>query len=112
MPLYAVSSGQPVDAVVFASLRPGECRYQGLAREPGSFPSVAAFADSSEGQAIGGWQGLLDRWRTNLEGLGQAFRAGDCRVDPKDYPQTCRYCPLTTLCRVRALHGGAGGHHD
>ena len=35
-----------------------------------------------------------------LHGLSTAFAAGDARVDPKSYPQTCIYCGQRMLCRL------------
>ena len=28
------------------------------------------------------------------------FAAGNARVDPKRYPQTCRYCEVKPFCRI------------
>jgi len=30
----------------------------------------------------------------------QDFMAGEARVSPKQYPQTCTYCELKPLCRI------------
>jgi hypothetical protein len=38
-----------------------------------------------------------------LEQLAHDYLAGHAEVAPKRYPQTCEYCELGALCRVREL---------
>jgi RecB family exonuclease len=91
LPIYAVASQEPVAAVAFAKVRPGEMRYMGFSREKDSLPRV---------RKAEAWQPLLQSWSEEAEALGTAFAAGAARVDPKNELQTCRYCDLQTLCRV------------
>jgi probable DNA repair protein len=42
----------------------------------------------------------LEDWRSVLVGLAEDFHLGDARVDPKLYPNTCKYCALRTFCRL------------
>jgi ATP-dependent helicase/nuclease subunit B len=46
------------------------------------------------------WPAQLTAWRDTLNHLADDFRRGDARVDPKEFPQTCTYCGLMSLCRV------------
>ncbi|HTD91938.1 MAG TPA: hypothetical protein VK663_14830, partial [Burkholderiales bacterium] len=39
-------------------------------------------------------------WRADLARLAAGFVAGDAAVDPKNYPQTCRYCDVQPFCRI------------
>jgi hypothetical protein len=49
---------------------------------------------------ISGWAELLDRWRSQLEGLGAEFVGGEAAVIPADPKKTCQYCDLFPLCRI------------
>jgi ATP-dependent helicase/nuclease subunit B len=97
LPLYAVDmrQRQPVAAALFAQLRTGELGFNGLASRIGIAPKVKPVGDTEAE-----WQTQLDAWQTVLTALAEAYRAGDARVNPKQYPQTCEYCGLQALCRV------------
>jgi probable DNA repair protein len=91
LPLYAVNAGETVSAVAFARLKTGGMRLMGHSRDAGVMPKVKQYRD---------WDALLAGWKKELDALGNAFAAGDARVDPKRLAQTCRYCELAPLCRV------------
>lgn len=101
LPLYAVDMRQrkPVAAALFAQLRTGDLGFNGLASRIGIAPKV---------KPVGGteaeWQTHLDTWQTTLTTLAEAYRAGDARVDPKEFPRTCEHCGLQALCRVYERH--------
>ncbi len=97
LPLYAVDmrQRQPVAAALFAQLRTGDLGFNGLASRIGIAPKV-----KPAGETDGVWQVQLDAWQTILTRLAEAFRAGDARVDPKEFPDTCKHCGLQALCRV------------
>jgi probable DNA repair protein len=101
LPLYAIDmrQRQPVAAALFAQLRAGELGFNGLAARAGIAPKVKAAGDT---EAV--WQTQLDAWQTTLTTLAEAYRAGDARVDPKKFPQTCEHCGLQALCRVHERH--------
>ena len=101
LPLYAIDmrQRQPVAAALFAQLRAGELGFNGLATRAGIAPKVKAAGDT---EAV--WQAQLDAWQTTLTTLAEAYRAGDARVEPKKFPQTCEYCGLQALCRVHERH--------
>ena len=113
LPLYAVDmhKRQPVAAALFAQLRAGDLGFKGLAARSGIAPKVKPVGDTEAE-----WQAQLDAWQTTLTTLAESFRAGDARVDPKKFPQTCEHCGLQALCRVHERHpeivedesGGAG----
>jgi len=96
LPAYAlaVQTEQPVAALLFAQLRPGDLAFKGVAAEEGIAPRI------KPGRNAPPWGERLDRWQTTLTGLAEAFRQGDARVDPKEFPQTCEHCPFPALCRV------------
>lgn len=101
LPLYAIDmrQRQPVAAALFAQLRAGDLAFNGLAARTGIAPRV-----KPAGENEGAWQAQLDAWQTTLTTLAEAFRAGDARVDPKKFPQTCEHCGLQALCRVHERH--------
>jgi hypothetical protein len=60
----------------------------------------------------GDWPAQLVAWRETLHALGEQFRSGLARVDPKRYPHTCQYCDLATLCRVSELRAQEADDED
>lgn len=109
LPLYAINSGEPVSAVVFAKLKTGGMRFMGYSREDKAIPGVKQYHD---------WDGLMGDWKKELHRLGSAFAGSEATVDPKKLGQTCRYCELQPLCRVHerfsalALDQGEDGTTD
>ena len=101
LPLYAIDmrQRQPVAAVLFAQLRTGDLGFNGLASRIGIAPKLKPVGDTEAE-----WQTQLDTWRTTLTTLAEAYRAGDARVDPKEFPRTCEHCGLQALCRVHERH--------
>jgi ATP-dependent helicase/nuclease subunit B len=79
LPLYAVTSKEPVSGVMFAQVVPGEMKF---VRPKGDL-----------GEQLTSWKVVLDR-------LGHEFAAGHAAVAPKQPPKTCRYCGFGALCRV------------
>ena len=102
LPIYALAQNN-VAAVAFAQLRKDDARFLGIAADAGLAPGVEPVAEIKEAAALGSWKGLLADWRRVIDGLGEAFRAGDARVDPKDGFRTCEHCDLGPLCRIREL---------
>jgi ATP-dependent helicase/nuclease subunit B len=100
LPLYSLQSGDALGAVLFARIRPGESGWIGVTRDEHVAPKVKAFDQTGDAVAVGGWGGLLAHWRAVLTRLGEAFRAGDAAVDPRDGGKPCAYCGLTPLCRI------------
>jgi hypothetical protein len=104
LPLYAVSSDADISGVAFVQLRAREVAFKGVTRDAGVLPEVDAFAASKTLSAqFANWPALLDTWRTVLEQLARDYLAGHAEVAPKRTPQTCEYCALGALCRVREL---------
>ena len=91
LPLYAVTNGQQVAAIVFASLKPGKLGFVGQTDDDDIFPKVKQDADLL-------WQEKLDNWEQILIQLANDFRKGNAIVDPTS--TACRYCDLHSLCRI------------
>ena len=107
LPLYATAYAtgamhagpQPVGAIAFGQLRPGETRIVAVAAREDLLPGARVIAADEVAIAQPGWEGLLDDWRDVLERLAQQFVRGDAAVAPKAVSLTCRHCPLSALCR-------------
>jgi probable DNA repair protein len=102
LPLYGLAQ-QNTTAVAFAQIRKDDTCFLGLAHAAGVAPNVKPLAEAREASAFGSWPALLAEWRRVLDALGEAFRAGDARVAPKNATLTCEYCDLGPLCRVQEL---------
>lgn len=99
LPLYLVTTEPGAVALAFASVRAGRKAYAGVARDDDLLPGVKALADAQPEYAD--WAALVAAWRDELERLALQFAAGVAAVDPKRPPQTCRFCDLGPLCRIR-----------
>jgi len=114
LPLYAEfgldhTQGE-VGGLVLARLRAGECKFEGKVRH-----------------ARGTLRGDLNRrtnlvqkpltpedmaaWRGAIEQLAEDFLAGRSDVNPRNYPETCEWCGLQSLCRIQEMQGTIG-HED
>jgi probable DNA repair protein len=105
LPLYALTRAVPPDGLAFARVARGECAFAGLAQRADIAPDIELFAPAKS--RADDWPKQLDAWRQTLAALGEQFRSGLARVDPKRYPGTCDTCHLRTLCRVEDLFGRA-----
>jgi ATP-dependent helicase/nuclease subunit B len=100
LPLYAVSAEEPPAAIAFAQLKPGACKFDGLAEEEGLLPGVKPPKELS-------WEEQLAAWRETIELLWDEFAAGRADVDPKDDYAPCGQCHLQAMCRVAESKEGA-----
>jgi len=112
LPLYAAFAEPESVGAAFAQLGAGRARFVGLTSEEGLLPAVRTPAKSSRSGAEADWPAQRVFWRAELTRLAEDFAAGRAEVDPKKWPETCRYCGLQALCRVReqraALVAGDG----
>jgi RecB family exonuclease len=102
LPLYATSLAEPVAAVIFGRVRKGEAGFVGLADEDGIAPEVPDLA--SENRLSGDLRAmvdLLDKWREKLDLLADEVSSGEAAVAPASIQESCRYCELHPLCRIR-----------
>lgn len=112
LPLYLVAAEPEAAAVAFAQVRAGKQGYIGLARDGDLLPGVKAYADSRQRGEHGVWPALVAAWQAELERLATQFAAGHAEVDPKRPPQTCQYCDLGPLCRIRERSGEVIGDEE
>ncbi len=91
LPLYAVYSHYPIDAISFAQLCADEITFKTASKQQNILPNDKQIE----------WDKQCIEWKQTLEKLAQDFYTGNAQVDPKNKHQTCRYCQLKTLCRVK-----------
>jgi probable DNA repair protein len=100
LPLYLVSTEPDAAAVAFAQVRTGDMKFAGLARDADILPDARTLPDGKLRQAAPSWAQQVEAWRAGLTRIAAEFSAGDARVDPKRYPDTCRYCDVKPFCRI------------
>ncbi|PTN10707.1 PD-(D/E)XK nuclease family protein [Nitrosomonas aestuarii] len=103
LPLYLVMVQPDIpDAagVVFASVKPGQMDFSGIAREQELLPGVKAFNEIKACANFSTWDKLIARWKQDFINLADGFLNGDASVLPKNYPLTCQYCEIKPFCRI------------
>ena len=111
LPLYTqLLDPQQVEGVSFAVLRHSATEYRGLARSeqgPGIATGIAGATAKTDAE-MEDWEALQAHWAAVLAQLAQEFLDGHAAVAPRDARNTCRFCGLEALCRIRDGTGGLG----
>ncbi len=105
LPLYLISAEPNAIAVAFAYVKTRSMGFVGIARDEDLLLGMKALSESFQRQQYESWTVLIDSWRNSLEALAKGFSSGDARVDPKQYPITCRYCDIQPFCRIHERIG-------
>jgi ATP-dependent helicase/nuclease subunit B len=103
LPLYAVYGNvENVSGLLFARIRAGSTGFVGrVANAQEQFQ-----ADLTAGSALMSQpynNSMKEGWQRALLVLADEFLRGEASVDPKEGPETCKYCPLPGLCRIAEL---------
>ncbi len=106
LPIYAVTADAPVAGVLFARLKIGSVGFRGLVDTHPIAPGANATGDDPS------LEETIDGWRVVLDQLGRDFRDGRAGVDPKDRRTSCKYCSLSTLCRINEAAQQDGGPRE
>jgi probable DNA repair protein len=106
IPLYAITCPEPPSALAFARVARGESAFLGVASREGVAPGVQAFVPEKYNECSD-WSQLIESWRTVLQDLAIAFRAGAVPVAPKKRAETCNLCDYAFFCRVSEVVDGA-----
>ena len=116
LPAYAVlrqgsaSDETPLAGIAFAGLHPRNVDLTVVGSLPEVFPVVAgARINPRQNLSPEGLRQQQEEWRTTLTRLAEDFVAGVAVVDPKKIGETCRYCALSLLCRIREVEGVTNG---
>ncbi|MFQ5585610.1 MAG: PD-(D/E)XK nuclease family protein [Thermodesulfobacteriota bacterium] len=119
LPLYTLAGRY--DAIAFAQVRIGDCRFKGVATESDILPGIKAFKEDSRWLkkiAIEEWDAMLEQWRDVVINLVNDFMSGNASVDPLPYSggkSACDYCEQMPLCRIfegEPLHRDGGDEND
>jgi ATP-dependent helicase/nuclease subunit B len=97
LPLYAVvAEAGRLGGVAFGVVRAGkEMSWKSFAGDESVMRRPAKMAAET-------FTAQVEDWREVLTNLAEQFAAGDARVAPKIFPQTCERCGQRLLCRVDA----------
>ncbi len=88
--VYAATTTEPVDGLLFGQLAPDDVRFVGHTN-----------GKQVEGRSVGApkdWDGFLEKSRQNVSKLAGEFVAGVAVVRPE--PGACSYCTTMPLCRI------------
>jgi len=94
LPLYCISTDDPISALAFAAIHPEKMKLTGLSAGDCGIPTLHADVD---------WQKTRGEWQHTLTRLVTDFCEGRAQVDPKDAEKTCEHCHLQTLCRIHEV---------
>lgn len=100
LPLYLVTAEPDAAAIAFARVKAGDMKYAALARDGDLLPEARTLPDSKLKRAELSWNEQIDAWRADLARIAAGFAGGDAKVDPRQYPDTCRYCDVKPFCRI------------
>jgi RecB family exonuclease len=112
LPLYALAHAESLAALAFVIVAPGVAEYRGYCDEFSALPGVQGYADNKRQQLLGveTWDALINHWREVLAALAHSYQSGESEVDPL-YGE-CRYCELSTLCRIAERTGAVAQDDD
>ena len=101
VPLYAIANSKKVAAAAFAIINNDDIKFAGIADREAIAPGIEAAENLQRSQLPEYWSEILQHWEKVLHQLAREFVAGSAAVDPKNPVNTCRYCELQSLCRIR-----------
>lgn len=105
MPAYAAAGDYR--AVAYGHVKPGGCRFTGVAESGETLPGVRGLADDRWIEKADGtedWQGVVGLWKDTVTALAGDFLGGAAEIDPSPGPGSgdspCRNCDVKPLCRI------------
>lgn len=100
LPLYASVVRKKLAGILFAQLQARELCFKGISEEAELAPKVKSYEGMKQTREMASWSAVLASWKTTVEKLAEGFKTGVADVDPLKPGLTCRYCELSTLCRI------------
>lgn len=94
LPLYCITSQIPIHGIAFAETKNGKLKFKGISEKNYEISGITEKND---------WLKTVRQWREVLNNLSKEFIAGNAEVNPKNNPETCRYCKLQSLCRIKEI---------
>jgi ATP-dependent helicase/nuclease subunit B len=102
LPLYAITRSLAPDALTFARVERGNCKFVGLAADETGIEGVRQYVPRRSDPSHD-WNALVTDWRKYLETLARSFRSGEIPVAPKNRNVSCSRCDFSLFCRVNEL---------
>ncbi len=99
LPLYAITNEADIAGVLLAGVNMTSMGFIGVCEESDLVPGIKAFNKDKSNDHIG-WDELKKEWRQQLELLAHEVLEGWAEVNPQDYKNDCKFCPLPSLCRI------------
>ncbi len=103
VPIYAVASSDTVTGAAIGQLSSKEVCFKGISEREEIAPGLKIPEDLARMDLPGSWQEILSYWKYNLERLSREFTLGYADVNPKKSSQTCQFCSLQSLCRIKQV---------
>jgi len=103
LPMYAQLAGSELSGLGFAVINQRDLGFQGIAdidAGPGFRTDIANLTKNKDPE-LEDWPSLKAHWQELLLALAEDFAEGRAEVDPADPNNTCNYCGLESLCRVK-----------
>ena len=110
LPIYALTQTDEVNGVVFANIRAGESKYVGVTSDQAlmgvdakalkDIKQIPITKGASALKVYESWDGMLEEWQQTIHELADDHIKGNAQVDPKQYPNTCAYCDVNSVCRL------------
>ncbi len=103
LPLYSTVVDGTLAGVLFGQLKAGKFGFNGVIEEAGIIADLRSFDKIRiRGMTMpDSWPEVLEQWQQTVNRLAEDFLAGNAAVDPVKPPETCQYCELTALCRIK-----------
>jgi probable DNA repair protein len=92
LPLYALQDPLGVRGLAFGQIRSQSVKFNGLTAQAAQLPGVKASATE--------WPELIEQWKSALTSLADEFSEGEAKKKKKNFPTTCAYCHLASVCRI------------
>jgi len=100
LPLYCLTSAQPIEGLLFAVIRADGSKYKGISANDCGISGIITIDQQRQDETIKNWQDFQTKQREFLTNLARDFQTGIATVDPKEPGKTCEYCDLQALCRI------------
>jgi len=103
LPLYSMSMPDELSGLLFAQVRANETCLNGISQQAEILPSSVS-NNKIQQLSTEEWSLQTEEWRESIESLAEGFVQGYAKVDPVNFPATCRYCSLSQVCRINEVH--------
>ncbi|MBI2792884.1 MAG: PD-(D/E)XK nuclease family protein [Gammaproteobacteria bacterium] len=101
LPLYFLANiEQQPKAVAVIKLQSQTCGFEGISEHDLNIPGVSLLEQIRDYEVPKEWHHLQSYWQEKLKNLAYQFKEGNAQATPLLGSASCRYCHLSSLCRV------------